>query len=130
MHFASKKVHLRALMKSPAPGTPVVAVSHFVAATSGQTEEVGMPCRMRSNQAAQFEEWIRVRAQSLWDHEGRPEGRSEEFWLRAEREIEVLWNARFDGETMEFVPPHPRISRRPVRRVADDPHVEVHKLAA
>ncbi len=30
---------------------------------------------------------IEARAYGLWEHEGRPEGRSLEHWLRAEAEI-------------------------------------------
>jgi hypothetical protein len=30
---------------------------------------------------------IRLRAHEIWEQEGRPEGRSHEHWLRAEREI-------------------------------------------
>jgi hypothetical protein len=30
---------------------------------------------------------IRARAHELWEQHGRPEGRDEEFWLRAEREL-------------------------------------------
>lgn len=33
------------------------------------------------------EEQIRVRAHQLWDLAGRPEGREEEFWHEAEREL-------------------------------------------
>ena len=33
------------------------------------------------------EERVRRRAYQLWEEAGRPEGRSNEFWLRAEEEI-------------------------------------------
>ena len=33
------------------------------------------------------EERVRARAQRLWQEAGQPEGRDEEFWHRAEREI-------------------------------------------
>jgi hypothetical protein len=33
------------------------------------------------------EDQIRVRAHQLWDVAGRPEGREEEFWHEAEREL-------------------------------------------
>jgi len=33
------------------------------------------------------EEDVRRRAYRLWEEAGRPEGRSEEFWLAAEREV-------------------------------------------
>ena len=33
------------------------------------------------------DEKIRQRAYEIWDREGRQEGRDEEYWLQAEREI-------------------------------------------
>ena len=33
------------------------------------------------------EEQIRIRAHQLWDVAGRPEGREDEFWREAEREL-------------------------------------------
>jgi hypothetical protein len=30
---------------------------------------------------------VRARAHELWEQHGRPQGRDEEFWLRAEREL-------------------------------------------
>jgi hypothetical protein len=33
------------------------------------------------------EEHIRVRAREIWDENGRPSGRDEEFWYQAEREL-------------------------------------------
>jgi hypothetical protein len=33
------------------------------------------------------EQLIRERAYVLWDKDGRPEGRAEEYWRRAEEEI-------------------------------------------
>jgi len=30
---------------------------------------------------------IRQRAYEMWDRDGRPDGRSEDYWLKAEREI-------------------------------------------
>ena len=33
------------------------------------------------------EEQIRVRAQELWEQSGKPDGREEEFWHQAEREL-------------------------------------------
>jgi hypothetical protein len=35
-----------------------------------------------------IERIIRERAYRLWDHAGRPEGRSEEFWFAAKNEFE------------------------------------------
>ena len=33
------------------------------------------------------EEHIRVRAREIWDENGRPSGRDEEFWYQAEHEL-------------------------------------------
>lgn len=35
----------------------------------------------------ELEQRIRHRAREIWEAEGYPEGRSEEFWLRAEQEV-------------------------------------------
>lgn len=34
------------------------------------------------------EEQIRERAHRLWEQQGRPEGRAEDFWLQAEAELQ------------------------------------------
>lgn len=34
-----------------------------------------------------IEQRIRHRARELWEAQGQPEGRSEEFWLQAEQEV-------------------------------------------
>ncbi len=33
------------------------------------------------------EDEIRIRAQQLWELAGKPEGKEEQFWLEAEREL-------------------------------------------
>ncbi|HEY9012989.1 MAG TPA: DUF2934 domain-containing protein [Devosia sp.] len=35
----------------------------------------------------QHEEQVRQRAYALWDSEGRPDGRDQDFWYRAERQL-------------------------------------------
>lgn len=37
--------------------------------------------------ASNLEQTIRERAHTLWEADGRPEGRETEYWLRAEREV-------------------------------------------
>jgi hypothetical protein len=37
---------------------------------------------------AQREERIRTRAHQIWEDNGRPEGCSEKFWLKAEQEVD------------------------------------------
>jgi hypothetical protein len=44
---------------------------------------------MRGGDMTPREERVRARAQRLWQEAGRPEGRDEEFWHRAEREIAI-----------------------------------------
>lgn len=66
------------------------------------------------------EEQVRARSYALWDAEGRPDGRSEEYWFRAladlEKELVRSWLfALEERETCEMVMPRPPISQ-PVRR--------------
>jgi Protein of unknown function (DUF2934) len=51
------------------------------------------------------EQMIREKAYELWDHAGRPDGRTDEFWLAAtaEFEPEVETGA---GNRGSHVPPH------------------------
>jgi hypothetical protein len=42
----------------------------------------------RAAQSADLDERIRARAYALWQAEGRPEGRAEEYWHRAQELIE------------------------------------------
>lgn len=46
-------------------------------------------------------ERIRARAYQLWENEGCQEGRSLEYWLRAEQELESVG----ENETGEEIPP-------------------------
>jgi hypothetical protein len=39
--------------------------------------------------ASPSNEQIAERARSIWEREGRPEGRDEEFWFRAESEVKA-----------------------------------------
>ena len=54
------------------------------------------------------EEEIRQRAHRLWEEAGMPEGRSDEFWLKAE--LEIL--GRID-ESIAFDPLEPPIEEPP-----------------
>jgi hypothetical protein len=40
---------------------------------------------------------IALRAYELWDEAGRPEGRADEFWFRAEEEFRLLLEAETFG---------------------------------
>ncbi|ABE64766.1 hypothetical protein Nham_4121 (plasmid) [Nitrobacter hamburgensis X14] len=47
------------------------------------------------------EEEIRQRAKQLWEEHGKPEGRDEEFWHTAERELQGVQDR---GEDMKGSP--------------------------
>jgi hypothetical protein len=75
-------------------------------------------------QPSPSEEEIRNRSYLIWEREGRPEGKSEEHWLRAKTELdaefEANWHAAsMEGETTGFVLPLLPISTPPARSVAD-----------
>lgn len=63
-------------------------------------------------------ELIRERSYALWERDGRPDGRAEEYWLRAEVEVEAECLAVIEGKDVSAVLPLPLISRKPVRRFA------------
>ncbi len=48
------------------------------------------------------DEQIRSRAHQLWEEAGRPEGRGDEFWHQAERELSDASEAQ--GDTSQPVP--------------------------
>lgn len=50
------------------------------------------------------EEDIKRRAHELWEMAGRPEGRDEEFWSKAEQQV------RGEGESLEKLRADPSIS--------------------
>ena len=50
------------------------------------TRGVGVP-GSRNNPVGETREKIARRAEEIWEEEGRPEGRAEEHWLRAEAEL-------------------------------------------
>ena len=52
----------------------------------GQTPGVGVP-GTKTNPVGAFRDAIEARAREIWMEEGRPEGRAEEHWLRAEAEL-------------------------------------------
>jgi hypothetical protein len=63
---------------------------------------------------------IRQRAYELWEHDGRPEGREVDYWLRAEAELAPR-NAAGAGPpgedmTAPSVPDEPLDTPRPARR--------------
>lgn len=50
-------------------------------------EEMGMPVPGLASQIQVSNEAIEKRAYEIWEREGRPEGKSAEFWSQAEREL-------------------------------------------
>jgi len=66
------------------------------------------------------EQLIRIRSYLLWERDGRPQGRAEEYWFRAKDEIDAdierQWRAiGLEAETEHYVPSRPAITPRPVR---------------
>lgn len=69
------------------------------------------------------EDEIRIRSYTLWEREGRQDGKSEEYWQRAkaelEAELEASWHAAsMEGETTAFVLPVLPISTPPAKSVS------------
>ena len=67
-----------------------------------------------------LQEEIRILSYLLWEQDGRPEGRSEEYWRRAnaalQEEIDQVCQAEsLTGEIANFVPPRLPISLPPRR---------------
>jgi hypothetical protein len=62
-----------------------------------------------------IEDRVRERAYALWEREGRPEGRSDEYWQMARSEVEAEdaepGNERSDDATEKRRPP-PAASKR------------------
>lgn len=52
----------------------------------GMTPGIGAP-GTKTNPVGEYAEAIARRAYEIWEEEGRPEGRTEEHWLRAEFEL-------------------------------------------
>ena len=60
-------------------------------------------------QMAQVETWIRERAYSIWEMEGRPEGRERQHWEQATRDV----ISRGKGSTAEAAPMRSTSSGKP-----------------
>lgn len=60
------------------------------------------------------EERIRRRAYQLWEDDGAPEGKADEYWSRAERQIAAEYDA--EGETA-----HVASDQTGKRRIAGEP---------
>lgn len=60
---------------------------------------------------------VRVRAYRIWEKSGKPEGRADEHWREALKELEAEYRAAQAGHIAQ-VPSRPRVSSRPARIVA------------
>ncbi|CAB3725243.1 DUF2934 domain-containing protein [Paraburkholderia rhynchosiae] len=61
------------------------------------------------------EDRIRKRAYELWESDGSPEGRADDYWTRAQAQIEA------EGEAGDAEPPAPVDQSSKGRRAADAP---------
>lgn len=52
----------------------------------GQSAGIGVP-GTKTNPVGAYRDAIEARAREIWEEEGRPDGRAEEHWLRAEAEL-------------------------------------------
>ena len=62
-----------------------------------------------------FEKEVQVRSYSVWERDGRRDGRAEGHWARAVREIADEYRAAAAGTNAHFSPPHLVVSQRPTR---------------
>ena len=92
---------------------------------TAEGQETAMPT---NQQPTPSDEEIQIRSYLLWEREGRQDGKSEEYWLRAktelEAEMEATWHAAsieasMEGETTTFVLPVLPISTPPSRSVSE-----------
>ncbi len=51
-----------------------------------------------SDMGHEREQLIRGRAYALWDADGRPDGRAEEYWEMARQEVEAAENVALDAQ--------------------------------
>jgi hypothetical protein len=72
------------------------------------------------DKAADWQELIRERAQAIWEREGRPEGRHDEHWHAAEKEIAAEESAAVGARKKPAVktPTKETAGPNPVRRTA------------
>jgi hypothetical protein len=62
-----------------------------------------------------FEKEVRTRSYSVWEREGRKDGRAARHWARATKEIADECRAAAAGTNVLFTPPHLVVSQRPTR---------------
>src|SRR4051794_26623051 len=71
---------------SPPPESEIAEAFGDAPIGHGQTPGIGVP-GTKTNPVGAYRDAIEARARELWEEEGRPEGRAEEHWLRAEGEL-------------------------------------------
>ena len=62
-----------------------------------------------------FEREVRLRSHAVWEREGREDGRADDNWARAAKEIDEECRAATAGTNTRFAPPHLAISMLPTR---------------
>jgi hypothetical protein len=62
-----------------------------------------------------FEKEVRMRSHAVWEHEGRMDGRADDNWARAAKEIDDECRSAAAGTNAHFTPPHLIISKLPTR---------------
>jgi hypothetical protein len=73
------------------------------------------------------EQSIRERAYQLWEHDGRPDGRSIDYWLEAARELEeaeVALSAKADAAPA----PKPAVNAAEFRERARQPNMRKRRV--
>ncbi|MBB3918464.1 DUF2934 domain-containing protein [Rhizobium fabae] len=67
--------------------------------------------------------WVSQRAYSLWESEGRPEGRGESHWMQAMREFEQLELTKASPDGNDLIEKLKAAGR--LMRIYDEPTLEV-----
>jgi hypothetical protein len=60
----------------------------------GSRSQEGIGKLMETLMAFPTDEQIRIRAHQLWEQEGKPDGREQEFWHQAEKELKEMDDLR------------------------------------
>lgn len=74
--------------------------------------------------ASDIEERIRARAHAIWEEEGRPDGRAEEHWARATREVEVGLTAEAAEKTDASAARKPSVRKPGGKKAEPTPDAE------
>ena len=81
--------------------------------TAQRTMELTAELKQRALALARPDEaHIRIRAREIWEENGRPSGRDQEFWYQAEREFREAEELAMQDEIPDCVQAEKRIHRR------------------